>query len=203
MKKISLSLEFLDPVFQNIEKLSKGQRIAICCGTFVLAIGLFVWLSYLPGLGEIRELKNERETVNTRLATAQRNAMQLQSFRDKMKTAEAQFNRARKALPEKEEIPSLLTSISKSGQDAGLDFLLFQPRPETPREFYAEIPLSLKVAGNYHTVALFFDKVAKLSRIVNIRDIKMIAPAKNEILETACTAVTYKFIEAPPPEAKK
>lgn len=202
MNKVSISFEFLDPVFQNIEKLTRVQRIVICCAAFVLIVGLFVWLLYLPGLDRIDQLENERDTIKTKLATAQRNAMQLKSFRDSMKNAEAQFKKAKKALPEKEEIPSLLTSISRSGQDAGLDFLLFQPRPETPREFYAEIPLSLRVAGNYHAVALFFDKVSKLSRIVNIRDIKMTAPRENGILETACTAVTYKFIEAPP-EVKK
>jgi type IV pilus assembly protein PilO len=202
MKKLSISFDFLDPLFKNTEKLTKVQRIAICCATFIIAIGLFVWLSYLPGRDAIDQLKMERDEINTKLARAQRNAMQLQSFRKKMKDAEEQFKVARKALPEKEEIPSLLTSISRSGQDAGLDFLLFQPEPEIARGFYAEIPLSLKVAGNYHSVAVFFDQVAKLSRIVNIRDIRMNAPKVSEILETACTAVTYKFVEAPP-EAKQ
>ena len=202
MKKVSISFDFLDPVFQNIEKLTKAQRISICCTAFVLVVGLFVWLFYLPGKDRINQLIDESDAIKIKLATAQRNAMQLNSFRDKIKKAEAQFRDARTALPGKEEIPSLLTSISRSGQDAGLDFLLFQPRPEIPREFYAEIPLSLRVAGNYHAVALFFDKVAKLDRIVNIKDIRMVAPKENEILETACTAVTYKFIETPP-EVKK
>lgn len=202
MKKISISFDFLDPVFQNVEKLTKAQRIGICCTAFVLVVGLFAWLFYLPGKDRINQLRNDRDAIKTRLATAQRNAMQLNSFRDKIAKAEAQFKSARKALPGKEEIPSLLTSISRSGQDAGLDFLLFQPRPEVAREFYAEIPLSLKVAGNYHAVALFFDKVAKLDRIVNIKDIRMVAPKEGETLETACTAITYKFIETPP-EVKK
>jgi type IV pilus assembly protein PilO len=202
MKKARISFGFLDPVFQGIERLTKVQRVIISCATFVLIVGLFAWSLYLPRLDTINQLKGERDALKTRLATAQQNAMQLDSFRDKMKEAEAQFMQARKALPEREEIPSLLTSISRSGQDAGLDFMLFQPRPETPRQFYAEIPLSLRVTGNYHSVALFFDKIAKLSRIVNIKDLRMIAPKKGEILETACTAVTYKFIEVLP-EAKK
>jgi type IV pilus assembly protein PilO len=197
MKKVRISFEFLDPMFQSIEKVTKVQRIAIYCGTFVLVIGLFLWLFYLPGLERIGQLTDERDATNTKLETARRNAMQIEALRDRMKEAEAQFRSAKRALPEKEEIPSLLTSISRSGQDAGLDFLLFQPRAEVPREFYAEIPLSLKVSGNYHAVALFFDKVAKLSRIVNIVDIRMAAPMGSEVLETTCTAVTYKFTEAP------
>jgi len=78
-----------------------------------------------------------------------------------------------KALPDKKEIPSLLTSISEAGKEAGLEFLLFQPISEINKDFYAEIPVSIKVAGNYHNVGLFFDNVSRLFRIVNIKDIVM------------------------------
>jgi type IV pilus assembly protein PilO len=118
-----------------------------------------------------------------------------------MQEAEAQFKIAMSALPEKEEIPSLLTSISKSGQEVGLEFLLFEPKAETRREFYAEIPVAMNIRGDYHNLAVFFDKVARLSRIVNINNItinrsKDIKDPKD--LSTACTAVTYKFVEPPP-----
>jgi type IV pilus assembly protein PilO len=111
-----------------------------------------------------------------------------------------------RALPEKEEIPSLLAGISQAGKDAGLDFLLFQPKPESPKDFYAEIPVDISVSGSYHQVAVFLDKVANLPRIVNIRDIKMALQSKqgesNE-LTTVCQAVTYKFIEQAPAQPKK
>lgn len=191
----NINLEFLEPVFQNMEKLTKVQRISICCAAFILLVGVFVWLSYMPKIKKIGKLNEEFKTVQTQLATAQRNAAQLSMYRNKRAEAEAKLTEASKALPEKQEIPSLLTNISKSGQDAGLEFLLFQPKPEVPKEFYAEIPLSIKVLGNYHAVALFFDKVSKLSRIVNIQDIKMMGQKNSNSLETSCTAVTYKFIE--------
>jgi type IV pilus assembly protein PilO len=113
-----------------------------------------------------------------------------------MKEAQAQFNMAMKKLPEKEEIPSLLTSISDSGQAVGLDFLLFEPKAEKKKEFYAEIPV-------------FFDQVARLNRIVNIENIQMsrgkrgkkgkgASTASSNRLTATCTAVTYKFIDEPP-----
>jgi type IV pilus assembly protein PilO len=111
-----------------------------------------------------------------------------------------------KKLPEKKEIPSLLSSISQSGRDAGLEFLLFEPRGEQTKEFYAEIPVSIIVEGNYHKTALFFDKVARLHRIVNIDDIKMIAAKESDELRTSCTAVTYRFVETKsnePPKKRK
>jgi type IV pilus assembly protein PilO len=110
-----------------------------------------------------------------------------------------------KALPEKEEIPSLLTSISRSGQDVGLEFLLFEPKAEARKEFYAEIPVAMQVVGGYHDLAMFFDKVARLSRIVNIKNISMGRIKDSQRLNTSCTAVTYKFVEPAPqkPSAKK
>ena len=122
-----------------------------------------------------------------------------------MKEAEAQFKLAMRKLPEKEEIPSLLTSISDSGQRVGLEFLLFEPKPEKQKEFYAEIPVSMSITGDYHNLTLFFDQVARLSRIVNIRDIKMgrTKGKDSSVISTRCTAVTYKFIETPPKKKSK
>ena len=203
MKKFDFSSKFLDPLLAAIEKLSKGQRIAICCATLILLVGAFLWFSYLPKYDKIRELNKEVKSLKSRLDTAKKNAAELEIFRKKMADAEAELYDVSKALPEKEEIPTLLTHISRSGQDSGLEFLLFQPGVEIPREFYAEIPVSMKVTGNYHSVALFFDKISKLSRIVNIKDIKMETTSQGDMLETSCTAVTYKFIEQTIPEEKK
>ena len=120
-----------------------------------------------------------------------------------MQEAEVQFKTAMKALPEKEEIPSLLTSISRSGQDVGLEFLEFTPKAEKRKEFYAEIPVSIKVNGGYHDLAIFFDKVARLSRIVNIKDINMGPGKDSQELNTKCMAVTYKFVEPAPKKPVK
>ena len=122
-----------------------------------------------------------------------------------MKEAEAQFKLAMQKLPEKEEIPSLLTSISDSGQQVGLDFLLFEPKSEKRKEFYAEIPVAMNIKADYHNLAIFFDQVARLSRIVNIRDIQIgHAKGKDTVeLNAKCTAVTYKFVEAPPKKKSK
>jgi type IV pilus assembly protein PilO len=108
-----------------------------------------------------------------------------------------------RALPEKEEIPTLLTGISKAGKDSGLNFVLFQPKPDVEKEFYAEIPVAMKVRGDYHGVATFFESVAGLNRIVNIRDITITPDKDSSNLSTTCTAVTYKFIEPSKKPAKK
>ena len=196
MKKgTATSTEKANPVLEKLEQLSKVQRFAIWAGVLVLVIAGFVYFSYLPKFRQIDKLKANLTRIERQLETAKRNARQLNTYRKKMQDAEEQFKIVMRALPEKEEIPSLLTGISKAGRDSGLEFVLFQPKPEIQKDFYAEIPVAMKVTGNYHGVATFFENVAELNRIVNIRDIDMAPDKESTALIATCKAVTYKFIE--------
>lgn len=203
MKKIDTSkiTKLFFETIDKIGKLSKLYKILLCLGLFVILVGPFVYLSFLPKISKINVLKKEHTTLETRLTKAKAKANQLKYYQDKLKDAEMEFKVVTKKLPEKKEIPALLSSISQSGRDAGLEFLLFQPEPEQNKDFYAEIPVSIKVTGNYHNVALFFDKVARLSRIVNIDNIKMASTKGNKTLLTSCKAVTYRFVETKPEKA--
>ena len=195
----------IEPFFEKVEKLSKVQRILISTGFFMLLVGVSIYFFFWPKFEKINSLTADLKELEKKLTTAKRNAADLKKFQAKMKEAEAQFKLAMKKLPEKEEIPSLLTSISDSGQQVGLDFLLFEPKPERAKEFYAEIPVAMSIMADYHNLAIFFDQVARLSRIVNIRDIRIgHTKSKNSNeLSTRCTAVTYKFIETPPKKKSK
>jgi len=203
MKKgTAVSIEKSNPVINKLEQLSKVQRIAIWVGVLILLIGVFVYFSYLPKLKKIDQLKTNLTKIEKELEVAKRNARQLNEFRKKMQDAEEQFKIVMRALPENEEIPTLLTGISKAGTDSGLNFVLFQPKPDEKKDFYAEIPVAMTVTGDYHGVATFFESVAGLNRIVNIRNIDMKPDKESTNLTTTCTAVTYKFIEASDAEPK-
>ncbi|MDL2123343.1 MAG: type 4a pilus biogenesis protein PilO [Deltaproteobacteria bacterium] len=195
MKKFDIFLKPIEPLFEKVGNISKVHRILICVATFIVITGLFVYFLYLPKFENLNQLNSEYKSLEQRLASAKKRAAKLNKYREDMKLAEAKYKIAMKALPDKKEIPSLLTSISESGKEAGLEFLLFQPESEINKDFYAEIPVSIKVAGNYHNVGLFFDKVSRLPRIVNIKDIMMATPREGDMLNTSCTAVTYKFVE--------
>ena len=207
MKKLNLSLQAFAPAIEWIEARTKLQRVLIYASAIVLLVGCFAYFAYLPKHKEIGKLESEYKELAGKLDKAKKNAKQLNYYRTKMKAAEAQFNIVMKALPEKKEIPTLLDGISQAARDAGLDITQFQPNPERPKEFYAEVPISISVSGNYHNVAMFFDKISNLPRIVTIDSIRM-SPDKDGIkLLTSCTAVTYKFIEPvkkkPPVKKKK
>ena len=188
--------EKVNPVFEKLEQLTKLQRIAIWAGVLILIVTAFVWFSYLPKGKQVDQLRTKLKNVEKKLAVAKKNAKQLNSYRKQMQDAEEQFKIVMRALPEKEEIPTLLTGISKAGRDSGLEFILFQPKSEVAKEFYAEIPVSMKVTGDYHGVATFFESVALLNRIVNIRNIDMSPEKEGDRLLATCSAVTYKFLEA-------
>ena len=197
----------IEPFLEKIENLSQVQRIIISVGSFVVIAGIFIYFLYLPKFEKINSLKKQLTDLEQKLSTAKRNAADLKKFQAKMKEAEAQFNMAMKKLPETKEIPSLLTAISDSGQQVGLEFLLFEPKKEKKKEFYAEIPVAMSLRGDYHNLAIFFDQVARLNRIVNITNIQMTrakgkGKAAGELL-AKCTAVTYKFLDEPPKKKKK
>jgi type IV pilus assembly protein PilO len=214
MKKSHNPIQILDPVFGKFENLSKLHRILIFCGTIAVLVGGFTYFSYYPKLKTLNVQKKEYTLLQQKLAAAQQKAANLEKFRAEKREAEARFQVVKKALPEKEDIPSLLAGVSQSGQDSGLEFVLFQPNPEVVKDFYAEIPVSINVTGEYHDVASFFDRVSRLSRIVDIKDIEMTPVSENKTarkssqsgsqtvaantLSTKCTAVTYKFVEKAP-----
>ncbi len=204
MKKAkTTSTDSMAPFFEKIEQLTKIQRTIIWVGLLAILVGVFVYFSYLPKYKEIDGLKKSLTRVEKKLEKAKQNARQLNNYRTKMKNAEKQFKIVMRALPEKEEIPSLLAAVSQSGRDSGLSFMLFQPKPEVKKGFYAEIPVSINVTGGYHSVATFFEKISNLSRIVNITNIRMTPGKDAGMLTTTCTAVTYKFIEEPTKTGKK
>lgn len=213
LKKIDTSkfAKVTDPIIKAIDKvgkLSKLYRILISIGVILVLAGPLVYFSYLPKMKRIDQLNQEYKDLDQKLTSLKTKVRQLAALQKKVKAAEAEFRIVMKALPEKQDIPNLLASISRSGQDAGLEFLLFQPAHESHKEFYAEIPVQIQVTGDYHNVAVFFDKVARLSRIVNIDNIDLTAQTAKEkgqgvALQTSCTAVTYRFIEPEDENGKK
>jgi len=188
--------------WHKLSKLSRAHKIIISVAVLGTLWGCFVWFFYMPQTEKISKLNQDLKSAQDKIARLKNVEQNLRAFKKQFKETELKFKEALKLLPDNEEIPTLLTSISNLGAESGLEFILFQPQKDVPRNFYAEIPLKLEVTGPYHNVATFFDQVSRLSRIVNIGDVTMteMKAAKTQadvvILKTACTATTYKFIEA-------
>jgi type IV pilus assembly protein PilO len=195
----------MNRLLEKFEILDSKQRWMICGMVVVLLAGGGYYLHSrhaenfaILGL-TVAEM---RQSVQKHQAIAIRH--------DELKARLARLDEALKVaialLPETREIPELLTQISQIGLTAGLEFRLFKPEPERPADFYAEVPVSLAILGRFHDLARFFENLAKLSRIVNVTDIK-ISPAKGSKeaypLTTQCLLTTFRFLEPQEATGKK
>jgi len=212
MKKLSALLEQLRALDPN----DPGRwPLAVRAGTvallFVLAAACgywyFVWKAKRPELLEARA--KETELWNT-LETKARKAANLQAYKDQLAEMEKSFGAMLRQLPNKTEVPNLLVDISQTGLAAGLEEKLFQPGAEVRQDFYAELPIKIRLNGSYHEFGNFVSGIAALPRIVTLHDIQ-IQPetgkgAGPDQLILDVTAKTYRYLEddemAPPAKGK-
>jgi len=187
----------LDAYFDKISKLKMIHRVLIFAGTVFLLIGLFAVLIYIPRTDEIATIKSNVASLEENIASASKKAKKRERLEAELANAEDDLRLALRLLPTTSEIPNLLKSITKLGNDSNLEFLLFSPEKEVPKEeLYVEIPVSIQVRGGYHDVATFFDKIGKLDRIVNVVNLSIIPIKPNSTtLKTTCKAITYRFKE--------
>jgi len=186
----------LSPYFDKIAGLKMIHRIIIFVGTVVVLVAAFAFLVYLPKTDEMKSLKTDIEQLEAQIRLAAIKTKNLKKLENDLASVEEDLKFALRLLPTSSEIPSLLKNITKLGNESALDFLLFSPLKEVPKELYVEIPVNVEVRGNYHDVAQFFDKVGKLDRIVNVVDITMIPVKEYDTnLRTVCKTVTYRFKE--------
>lgn len=205
MKTSSAAVEkFLDTKYIPLEPKIK---ITIAIFLLLLPVLLFYFIYYQPNAKKIESLSQQKNTLDQQIAELRLKESNLPKFKRELEETEKIFNEAAVLLPKEKEIPQLLKDISALGQNAGLDFLTFKPLPDVPRDFYAELPISINVRGPYHNMGFFFDQVSKLGRIVTVSNIKMTSPQKEKgemLLNSDCTLVTYRFtnVELPKKPAK-
>jgi type IV pilus assembly protein PilO len=183
-------------LFQKMEKIKMPIRIAILAGTIVLFVGLFTYLVYLPKTEQIRKTEEEINKLEGQLARAKIKTKDYKSLQNKKKDVDQQLKEALRLLPNEKEIPNLLRKVTELGNESNLDFRFFDPKNEIPKDFYIEIPVAIEVRGNYHDVAVFFDKIGRMDRIMNIHNVRIVPiKAQSSDLIVKFDAVTYRFKE--------
>jgi type IV pilus assembly protein PilO len=191
---------------ETIVKLPTSRKVIILVLLIAVVAGLFFYLIYWPNLEVLKKKKAEVEVLERQVRELRTVAANMKRFQEEAAKLREELKVAITQLPTSKEIPSLLSNISQLGKDSGLEFLLFKPVGEINKDFYAEIPVEIKVKGAYNNVAIFFDKVGKLPRIVNISEVAM--DSAKEVLgrweiNTSCTATTFKFVDKEPSELAK
>ena len=159
----------------------------------------FVWKQQRPLLLEARAKETE---LMVTLETKARRAANLEAYRAQLAEMEKSFGAMLRQLPNKTEVPNLLVDISQSGLAAGLEEKLFQPQDEIKKDFYAELPISIRLTGDYHEMGKFASGIAALPRIVTLHDIEIVPASSDRSgvpnatdLTLNVTAKTYRYLD--------
>ncbi|MCK6504632.1 type 4a pilus biogenesis protein PilO [Myxococcota bacterium] len=184
-------------IFEQLGRLPRSQRLLLFGLVYVLIAAAYVGLLYMPASTRLSELDAEQESLAQQRTQLEQRIRDKERYEAELATLMADLKEALKELPNDREIPGLLKAISGMGKKVGLEVQKFQPLPENQLDYVAEVPVALQVEGSYHEVAMFFERLAKMNRIVYVRDIEMGQPmlAGGEVkLNVTGKAVTFRFL---------
>ena len=161
--------------------------------TFVLSY-MFVWQQQKP---ELERRQSEELTLRDQFRQKHAKAVNLEVYKQQLKDIERSFGALLRQLPGKTEVPNLLVDISQVGVGAGLEEKLFQPADEVKKDFYAELPIKIKLTGSYHQMGEFVSGIAALPRIVTLHDITIKPDNKDayDQLSFELTAKTFRYLD--------
>ena len=167
--------------------------------TFALvAVGgtyYFVWKDKAPLYDQVKA--KEMTELRPRFENRQRKAANYEAYKAQLEEIEQSFGAMLRQLPGKTEVPSLLVDISQTGLAAGLEEELFRPDDEQMKDFYAELPIQIRLTGTYHELARFVSDVAELPRIVTLHNVELKQRSGSSVgaLTMDVTAKTYRYLE--------
>jgi len=187
-------LDLNDLDFSNIGSWPTAAKASVIALLFALVSFGVYWFDTQDQLEKLEGLERQESTLKKRVNSRALRAANLEILKQQLVLMEKDFSKLRKQLPNKTEVAALLVDISQTGLSSGLEFELFKPESEIPKEFYAELPIKIRVTGSYHEFGEFVSGIAALPRIVTLHNITM-KPKKNDEMEMSATAKTYRYLE--------
>ncbi|MEW8069372.1 MAG: type 4a pilus biogenesis protein PilO [Candidatus Thiodiazotropha endolucinida] len=170
--------------------------VVVLAAAIVLVAGYYLIVE--DDIASLEGVQKKEQQLRADFAKKQRKAANLDAYRKQLEEMKQSFGTMLRQLPDKTEVAELLVDVSQTGLASGLEFELFKPLDEVPREFYAELPIQVKVTGQYHEFGHFISGLAALPRIVTIHDIKISRSSKedaNADLLLEATAKTYRYLD--------
>lgn len=188
-----LDVEDLKKIGTAPKPVKIGAIILVC----ILVLGLGFWFDTKPQIETLEKAEKKEAELRITFDRKQSKAVNLEAYKQQLDEMKRSFGALLRQLPNKTEIETLLTDISQTGIASGLEIDLFKPEGLSPKEFYAEYPIKLRVSGRYHQFARFISGVAALPRIVTVQDISIKHPDNKSgvRLVMELTAVTYQYLD--------
>jgi type IV pilus assembly protein PilO len=157
--------------------------------------GVWFYLDTQAQLEQLEQVRSQEQELKNTLAAKQKKAANLEEYKQLLQEMEKAFGDLVRQLPNKAEVPELLVDVSQTGLGAGLEFELFQPQEEIKKEFYAELPIKIRVTGKYEQLGNFVSGLAALPRIVTVHDVT-IEPIKDSgKLSMSALLKTYRYLD--------
>jgi type IV pilus assembly protein PilO len=171
-------------------------KLGVLFITLVLIVLASWWFDWQHQIEGINQEKVKEEGLRKTFLTKKSEAINLPAYQKQLEDIEKQFGALLKQLPGRSEMDALLTDINQAGLGRGLQFELFKPAAqETRRDFYAELPITIKVTGNYHDIGAFASDIGKLSRIVTLENIALAPAGKGGGLVMDALAKTFRYLD--------
>ena len=185
--------------FQTLDPKDPGlwpilPRVVILAGLFILLLASAWWFGWNSQLDELAGKVEQETKLKEEWLDKKKQAVNLDEYRKQLAEIDRSFGTLLRQLPNKAEMEAMLIDINQSGVGRGLQFELFKPGSEVMKDFYAELPITIKLIGNYHDLGGFTGDIAKLSRIVTLNDID-ISVDKTGALAMTTVAKTFRYLD--------
>ena len=196
-----MNLSNLDLDINKIGSWPTAIKIVVVLVLCLLIVGLAYYLDTQDQLSELQKEYDQENELKTVFETKQKKAVNLDEYRQQLDEIEKSFGDLLRQLPDKTQVPDLLVDVSQTGLASGLEFELFKPDNETKKDFYAELPINIRVLGSYMEFGTFISGLAALPRIVTVHNIKInsrkdqSAGMKNKPLVMEALVKTYRYLE--------
>ena len=180
--------------FREVGKWPWAPKIIVLIVILLLILALGAWFDWKDQWESLNAAQNDETKLKEQYAQKKAKAINYDLYVQQLAEVEQSFGALVKQLPNRSEIDALLTDINQAGLGRGLQFDLFRPAPqEKMADFYAELPIAIKITGNYHDIGAFASDVAALPRIVTLNDVAITNDKGTLVMDAV--AKTFRYLD--------
>jgi type IV pilus assembly protein PilO len=197
---------------QNAGNLPLPVKLVLLAVVFLLIVAAGYWFMWRPATEELDRARAKEVELKDLFTQKKRQSVNLEAYKQQMVDIERTFGALLKQLPDRSQMDALLTDINQVGLEKGMEFELFKPGQEIIGDFYAELPIAIKVIGGYHDLGNFASDISRLPRIVTLNDLSISMPSQDKnvaksvpegMLVIEAVAKTYRYLDASEVAAKR